>query len=355
MNTRFSNVNRIFSSKRIGRSAFAFALVAGAALSASAQTYTVTDLGTLGKSSNGSYSEGDCINDGGEIGGSSTSSSKTITDPAFLYREGVMTSIGTLGGEYGVATGINASGQLAGYSTLADGTYGAFLYTGGKMMNLGTLGSDYSIASAVNDAGEVVGVSALASNDQHAFLYRNGKMTDLGTLGMAPSTATGINRKGVIVGFSYNAAGDFLGFIYRKDHMSAMGTLGGTWSIAYAINNRDQITGVGYTKNNLYAHAFRYTNGKMVDLGGLGGASSYTFGTAINDSGTVVGRATTSDDVYHAFISTNGGHVQDLNGMIPVGSGWVLGEATGINNSGQITGWGTINGETHAFLLTPAQ
>lgn len=32
---------------------------------------------------------------------------------------------------------------------------------------------------------------------------------------------------------------------------------------------------------------------------------------------------------------------------------WVLGAAIGINNEGEITGYGTINGENHAFLLTP--
>ncbi len=43
----------------------------------------------------------------------------------------------------------------------------------------------------------------------------------------------------------------------------------------------------------------------------------------------------------------------DLNTLIPPNSGWILTEARGINDAGQITGTGTINGETHAFLLTP--
>ena len=43
----------------------------------------------------------------------------------------------------------------------------------------------------------------------------------------------------------------------------------------------------------------------------------------------------------------------DLNTLIPADSGWVLEEATGINDSGWITGSGWINGERHAFLLKP--
>jgi hypothetical protein len=43
----------------------------------------------------------------------------------------------------------------------------------------------------------------------------------------------------------------------------------------------------------------------------------------------------------------------DLNTLIPVGSGWLLQEATGINASGDICGYGVIGGQTHAFELKP--
>jgi probable HAF family extracellular repeat protein len=44
----------------------------------------------------------------------------------------------------------------------------------------------------------------------------------------------------------------------------------------------------------------------------------------------------------------------DLNNLIPSGSGWVLQVANGVNDGGQIVGNGTIGGQTHGFLLTPA-
>ena len=94
-------------------------LIISVASSALTQTYTVTDLGTLGSNSRGSYSEAYCINASGQISGQSSSSSRRVTDPAFLYSDGVMTALGTLGGEYASAHGINTSGQIAGYSTLA--------------------------------------------------------------------------------------------------------------------------------------------------------------------------------------------------------------------------------------------
>jgi hypothetical protein len=43
----------------------------------------------------------------------------------------------------------------------------------------------------------------------------------------------------------------------------------------------------------------------------------------------------------------------DLNDLIPAGSGFTLEYAQGINDAGQITDIGTIDGAMHAYLLTP--
>jgi len=62
-------------------------------LAAQHTRYTVTDLGTLG----GTFSEGDGINNRGSVEGKSTLPGDTILH-AFLWRNGVMTDLGTLGG-----------------------------------------------------------------------------------------------------------------------------------------------------------------------------------------------------------------------------------------------------------------
>src|SRR5437667_90547 len=243
--------------------------------------------------------------------------------------------------------------KLAAFILLATPAF-AQTYT---ITDLGTLGGNgnYSVAYCINGSGQVSGASSAPSNQMSdpAFLYSNGQMTDIGTLGGDTSNAYGINNLGVIAGYSYNASGNFLGFIYQNGTMTPIGTLGGSWSIAYAINDQNQIAGQAYTRGNRAAHAFRLSDGQMVDLGSLGGSSSW--GLAINNSGTVVGFANTRSNEYHAFVSTNGGRMQDLNRLIPSNTGWVLGEANGINDVGQIVGYGTIHGQTHAFLLTPVQ
>ena len=46
-----------------------------------AQTYTVTELGTLGGNSNGSYSIAYCINGSGQVAGASSARSSEMSDP----------------------------------------------------------------------------------------------------------------------------------------------------------------------------------------------------------------------------------------------------------------------------------
>src|ERR1700680_83879 len=80
---------------------------------------------------------------------------------AFLWTEvGGFQDLGTLGGTGSYAYGINKSGEVVGYSLLADGTtYHAFLWTQAVgMQDLGTLGDGTSsIALAVGTSGRVLG------------------------------------------------------------------------------------------------------------------------------------------------------------------------------------------------------
>jgi probable HAF family extracellular repeat protein len=91
----------------------------------------------------------------------------------------------------------------------------------------------------------------------------------------------------------------------------------------------------------------------MKDLGTLGGSNSLARG--ITDAGQIVGSANLSGDtIAHAFTWTTKSEMQDLNNMIPPNSGWELYSANAVSENGQIVGDGVINGQTHAFLLTPA-
>ncbi|MBK8754646.1 MAG: PEP-CTERM sorting domain-containing protein [Candidatus Competibacteraceae bacterium] len=42
-----------------------------------------------------------------------------------------------------------------------------------------------------------------------------------------------------------------------------------------------------------------------------------------------------------------------MNSLLSTGSDWILHGASAINNAGQIIGDGIINGQQHAFLMSP--
>jgi uncharacterized membrane protein len=92
----------------------------------------------------------------------------------------------------------------------------------------------------------------------------------------------------------------------------------------------------------------------MLDLGFLpGGNSSVALGINVLAKWVGYGDYQNSDGVTHAFIGTYQKGMRDLNSLIAPNSGLVLSAATAIDVEGQIIGHGMINGEEHAFLLTP--
>jgi probable HAF family extracellular repeat protein len=313
---------------------------------ASATSYTITDLGTLG----GSESKAFGINDSGQVVGESyTAGNATLN--AFLYSGGQMQDLGI-----GSAKGINNAGQVVG----ANGT--AFIYSDGVFTTLGTLGGSESAASGINALGQVTGSSHTPGDaGVHAFFYSSGVLTDLGVpFGGFQSSANGINNAGQVVGRLDVGCGkectESHAVLFSGGAATDLGSLGSPpgsspFSQANAINNSGQIVGVSKTPIKVDPsgdgdlHAFLY-NGTMTDLGVLPGrTNSQAFG--INDAGQIVGE---SDN--HAFIFQNN-TMSDLNFGEFGAAGWELNSANGINAIGQIVGNGTINGQSHAFLLTP--
>jgi probable HAF family extracellular repeat protein len=147
----------------------------------------------------------------------------------FLYQDGKLTGLGSLGGgdtaTWGVS-GVNAAGQVVGNSSTSAAdpadTAHAFLYQKGKMTDLGTLGGPRSFAFGINSAGQVVGTSdslpGSANPSAHAFLYENGTMFDLNKLvpsgsGWVLQGAQEINAVGQIVGNGIGPDGDWHSFL----------------------------------------------------------------------------------------------------------------------------------------------
>jgi probable HAF family extracellular repeat protein len=288
------------------------------------------------------------INDAGQVAGWSLTASGQhafITGP-----NGVgMTGLGTLGGGSS-ARSINDAGQVVGSSYIAGGASHAFITgpNGVGMTDLGTLGGDSSQAWSINDAGRVVGYSTTAAGSTHAFITGpNGVgMTDLGTLGGGYSIATDINGAGQVVGYSTTAAGKQHAFITGPNGagMTDLGTLDGDRSsldgdrsFAYGINDAGQVAGWSVTLGSHHGFITGPNGVGMTDLGTLdGGARGNSQAYDINDAGQVVGGSLTLGS-HHGFITgPNGVGMTDLNSLASLPAGYVIGNAIGINNAGQV-------------------
>jgi probable HAF family extracellular repeat protein len=323
---------------------------ATAAPAAAATTYTITDLGSLGYG----VSDGLAINNNGQVTGYSYTGATVPTSGccgncytnhkkpcvahiyhAFLYSNGTMADLGTLGGNYSRGNAINLSGEVVGSANTKTGSSDGFLWNGKTMADLGALG-----ASGINDSGQIAGTCG-PNPGNYACLDSNGKITTLPnptTFAAYDCGASQINNNGQILGGCDDTSSNLHAVLWQNGTPTDLGTLGGPQASAAAINNLGQVVGWAQTSTDA-DHGFLWSSGKMTDLG------LNFFPAAVNDNGVIVG----GNQIY------NGGTLQNLNNLIPGGSPYQINYATAINNNGQIVAnaYDTATNQGHALLLTP--
>src|SRR5438105_1168581 len=79
---------------------------------------------------------------------------------------------------------LNNAGELTGFFYAAfDHPPHIFTYTNGLLTDLGTLGGDVGQGNMINSSGKIAGESQPAGSfTSHAFLYDGNQLSDLGTL-----------------------------------------------------------------------------------------------------------------------------------------------------------------------------
>jgi len=210
-----------------------------------------------------------------------------------------MKDLGTLGGINSVAHAMNNRGQIVGESTTAGDSIHAFLWQNGIMTDLGTLNGGFSSAAlAINDSGDVVEKVDCISRDSRSALaqriyHRPGYYAWC-------STAKALNNLGQIVGETfwriessyYCNSGppiNTVPVLWRDGVMSSIDNLADS-STARSMNVGAPAQVVGwfgtYSTN---AHAFVWQNNAKIDLGTLGGPTSYAF--SVTYAGDVLGKA----------------------------------------------------------------
>lgn len=315
-----------------------------AAVSADTPVYMIVDIGTLNQRPSEEGAIANDINNAGQVVGSSWAARPDcpngfIRQHGFLWQDGTITDLGTLGGCLSFATAINERGQIVGRSHTAAGDMHGFLWEAGVMRDLGTLGGTTSDVAGINDVGEVAGRASTTDGMDHAFLWQDGVMQDLGTLGGPTSSAAGINTTGAVVGASTTAGGDTHAFLWEDGVMQDLGTLGGTYSAALAVNQKGEVVGES-TDSTGERHAFFWSDGVMQDLGVLPGNNAST-ALAVNALGHIAGTAGVAQPWgadYVAGFSWSGGALQDIGRL----DGGMTVNLTGLNARDEIVGWSLV-------------
>ena len=297
------------------------------------------DLGTLGGPNSWDNPFGGEVNDRGELVGYSETS---VPDPdgedvcgfgtglicrPFLWKNGHMSALPTLGGNNGQASAMNNHGQITGFAEngIVDSTCPPnktnnriqlpVLWENGKPQALPTLIDDTDgEANAINDLGQAVGNTGTCGGaTNHAVSWENGAASQL---------------------FDY-----------------------GTFALAFGINDQGQIVGMVGSPETPTFYAALWQNGAITNLHTLPGDFA-AIASGINNHGQVVGSTLDSSFNWsHAFIWQDG-VMTDLGTMFPSTANLLPTMANQINERGQIVGMGTVlsgphTGETHAFLATP--
>ena len=408
--------------------------------------YRVEDLGTFGGANSYYFTQPTTatVNNSGVVVGGAETSQHDPNDPncfaedcltvhAFRQKHGALQDLGTLPmgsnsaalwiSDTGFITGFADNGQIDPFTGTPDLV--AVAWKNGNIVDVGTFGGSFSFPNGMNNRGEIVGVALDSTNDDfsmlglgtetRAFLWRKGVLHDLGTLGGPDAWAAFINERGQIAGWSYTDynPNETTGiptqhpFLWENGHMRDLGTLGGTVAVVAslaapgggALNSRGQVVGSSYLKGDAAWHPFLWQNGRMIDLGTLGGANGEAYW--INDSGDIVGRADVKNGTdHHAFLWRHGkmqdlgsspdwpcstaveinarreviidtgicgqgggpgmlwrnGVTYDLNTLVPPTTEFFIGDVNFINDRGEIAVTGVLpNGDIHDLLLVPCK
>ena len=321
--------------------------------------YQVIDLGTVGGATR---SEARGINQQGDIWGENFH-----TDfPYFLWFNNTNHAVAKPS-EVGTMSlyGMNKNRQFAGFMSYANATPSRSFAFLGSPLRPQSLNQTNFLPRGVNIHGDVVGITTIKVEYypgsplvlvNRPALVRGNKLTILpalpGSNVWVNAEATAINDNGVIVGWSGTASmsttSNYTHAFLWDGAMHDLHSSTRTNSVAVAVNNNNMV--VGYRKDAAFSanEPFYWTAASnMVALSLPGG-----YGTGqplgLNNRGDVVGVAGSGS----AVIWTNG-VMTDLQTVIPTSPVWDLDGAYGINDAGEIVGYGKKAGLTKGFLLNP--
>lgn len=341
-------------------------LSVGATAVADQPQYTIVDLGVV--NSTDSASQGFRISASGIATGRSFGTGKT---QAYTWTQGGglsgLSNLASPVRNYCVGNGVNDSGTVVGVG--ATTSFGSsrlpVMWENGVATQLGLpSGQTLGDANDVNNNKVAVG-SANSGTNQRAVIYQSGTgsfITATTSNGSYFVTAFGVNDSGLVVGEGWdpNNAAVTVGLVYDMSTgtTSSLGSLtsfGHNSAIAFDVSNAGYVVGSSSLNGGANSLPFVWTAGGGMSAIALPTGTSQGSARGVNDSGWVVGTASSAFAIPFLYDGTNTYRLADL---LVNSNGWDLltntsSSAMGISDSGVIVGTGVHNGATHAYAMVP--
>lgn len=272
---------------------------------------------------------------------------------AFAWNKttGLMRDLGTLGGTYAAAYGINAAGVIVGVSARADGAVAPAQWTpngsGGYTVTDLAPSTAGGAAYGISDGGIAVGslIDPVAGTDR-AFVAAAGVTTVLGTLGGGQSYLWGISPLGFAFGVSYRSDGTSEGVTWTQGDagLVPIGQLPSStpYSDTSNVSTNGYVVGQSMV-DSVTRPTFYSRSGGLSELPLAPGANGYTSG--VTSWGLTVGASLTADFTPMAWHAATGAVELPTDPSSDV-SGWVR----GVNDAGLAVGWGISGGQHLAFI-----
>ena len=382
---------RLKQTKTVNTAMIAGSLLATVAM-AQPPSYKVFDLGAVGP--NG---QPFALTDNGLAAGAAQTGN---TMQAVLWYKGRMLELFKPTGSNSIAFGVNRGGQavggaqtgtpdpqgedFCGFAALGLTSSGtsciAFLWQNGGIQELPTLGGNNGVANQINGAGDAVGMAEKNRPDSTCpsggpqklefkpAAWQNRIVREMPTYAGDPDgDAHAINDSGQAAGGSGVCAAfnpvwltnlqPLHALLWESGKVVDLGNLGGTGHgdgiMALNLNNNGQVIGSSDLPGDATFHAFLWTHETgMQDIGTLpGDVDSAAIG--INDNGQIVGVSIDANFNPRAFLR-QGQELIDLNTLVPADSPLDLASACSINAAGEIVGFAFDSSfNVHAYLAVP--
>lgn len=247
------------------------------------------------------------------------------------------TELAPTGSGESYAYSMNNRGNVVGYG---DGNMPT-LWKSDKARDLATIDSMSGIAEDINDAGQMIGTISIRDvpGGYRPVFWETaiGEPIALPTLGgMSAFVNSGLAENGDCVGSS-QIEGDagYHATWWHAGQPVDLGTLGGTTSYGYEINRRGHIVGYSQTEGNWTVAPFLWKGGVMHKLKSLGGLNAHAY--SVNDHDQIVGDSDTKRSLWFATLWEGGKPI--ALGNLP---GTEFSTAASINKDGVVVGYSRV-------------